>query len=294
MQNARIWLISCALLLGFGVASYALGRRSARDPSDADGSQNGRCREGFVVRGTRCCPFAPAGSKTAGNAADGACPNTNRCPFPLRASPDESQCEAFDKRIRLEAQTFDLDSADWETEGKVKKHVEVKRPFELDAFELTELAAAKALGRNVPAQDGTRAAILTLDEARAACSARGGRLPTDGEWLIAAGARNHRYPWGPTGAVCRRAAWGLLRGPCGSGATGPDTVGAHEEGSNQGFFDLAGNVSEWTTAENGKAQLRGGSYASEFAAELRSWSVSVSDTSSVAKTTGARCAYDLR
>ena len=71
-------------------------------------------------------------------------------------------------------------------------------------------------------------------------------MPTDAEWLAAAHAEAARYPWGDTGAVCRRAAWGLFSGPCANGADGPDSVGAHPSGSTiDGVHDLGGNVSEW-------------------------------------------------
>ena len=102
---------------------------------------------------------------------------------------------------------------------------------------------ARLGGRDV----GRAASYVTLDEARAICAAHGGRLPTEDEWIVAAaGDKPRRYPWGDTGAVCRRAAWGLTRGPCANGATGPDTVGAHPDGATPlGIEDLAGNVAEW-------------------------------------------------
>src|SRR5438552_3017582 len=63
--------------------------------------------------------------------------------------------------------------------------------------------------------------------------------------------RARRYPWGDTGAVCRRAAWGLANGPCATKGRSPDTVGAHPDGaSRMGVFDMAGNVAEWVTSKD--------------------------------------------
>jgi len=92
-----------------------------------------------------------------------------------------------------------------------------------------------------------------MGDAMAYCRTRGGRLPTEDEWIVAAVSANNpprRYPWGDTGAVCRRAAWGLDTGPCAHGADGPDTVGAHPDGDTAlGIHDMAGNVAEWVSVD---------------------------------------------
>ena len=145
------------------------------------------------------------------------------------------------RRVLVPGRQFDFGAADWEARGEVPPRHVATRAYELDAYELTE-----------PGDDPARAASgLDRDEARAACAARGGRLPTDDEWLAAAAL--HRYPWGDTGLVCRRAAWGLEHGPCARGATTPDTVGAHPDGqSADGVFDLTGNVAEWVETASGR------------------------------------------
>ena len=126
--------------------------------------------------------------------------------------------------------------------------------LDLDAFEATAEAVA---GHAVP--DPLRAASgLTREEAAAYCGRQGGRLPTEDEWVVtAAGPSGHRYPWGETGAVCRRAAFGLAHGPCSFEGAGPDSVGAHVDGdSESGVHDLAGNVAEWV-APSADAPRRG-------------------------------------
>ena len=139
---------------------------------------------------------------------------------------------------------------------------------------------------------------MTRSEAAAYCRSRSGRLPTEDEWVIAAAsALGHRYPWGDTGAVCWRAAFGLARGPCAHEASGPDTVGAHPEGdSASGVHDLAGNVAEWvlpresTASEIGVA--KGGSWRSELATDLRVWARTELSPEAHDDRVGVRCAYD--
>lgn len=192
-----------------------------------------------------------------------------------------------------------LGPSDWEAQGVVAPRELTAGPLLLDRFELTEgaLAACVRAGAcegDVSAIDAGRAAMLSLSQAKQLCTWRGGRLPTDDEWTVAAmGAQGHRYPWGDTGAVCARAAFGLVSGPCAEGGRGPDTVGTRPAGrSPEGLFDMAGNAPEWTLASDGTPRLRGGSFASSLATELRGW-ISSSLSPSGAPLGGARCAHEL-
>lgn len=116
-----------------------------------------------------------------------------------------------------------------------------------------------------------------------------------------AGARRpSRYPWGDTGAVCRRAAWGLLSGPCARGADGPDTVGAHPDGDSPlGIHDLSGNAAEWVAPADAAPRdgaravgvAKGGSWQSALASDLRIWARIELDPGAHDPRIGVRCAY---
>lgn len=67
----------------------------------------------------------------------------------------------------------------------------------------------------------------------------GKRLPTEEEWEYAASLSGGRYPWGDDEPTDADANFGLKR-------WGPTPVGRHREAN--GFFDLAGNVWEWTAS----------------------------------------------
>jgi formylglycine-generating enzyme required for sulfatase activity len=83
------------------------------------------------------------------------------------------------------------------------------------------------------------------------------RLPTDEEWILAAGgAEGNRYPWGPEwDETCANT------GESNLGGTSP--VGMYPSGQScpAGVWDMAGNVWEWLISEySGGYALRGGSW----------------------------------
>jgi sulfatase modifying factor 1 len=229
------------------------------------------CGTGFSPRFARCVPSS-------------ACP----APLVLRAGT----CDAS-ARVKIARTRLQIGPSDWEAEGKVAPRLIKAGPFWIDAFEATTDAFT---GHHDP--DGLRAASgMTRQEAAEHCARQGGRLPTEDEWMVAAAGREgSRYPWGETGAVCRRAAFGLSRGPCFSGGVGPDTVGAHLDGDTpSGVHDLAGNVAEWVAASVAAPAVgvaKGGSWRSELATELRIWARLELDPKARDDRVGVRCAYD--
>jgi formylglycine-generating enzyme required for sulfatase activity len=213
--------------------------------------EGAKCGPGFIAAGARCLPDPHA-----------------PCPPPLK--PSRLGCDAPDVRVLIPETTIVLGPSDWEAEGRVTPREIHVGAFRIDAFEVT----AGHWGGATPGDAARAATGMTAVEAAAFCArkAPGGRLPTEDEWVVAAvsgAAPTPRYPWGETGAVCRRAAWGLAAGPCSRDASGPDTVGAHPSGDSAlGLHDMAGNVAEWVAP--GLA-AKGGSWSSDLAAELRVW-----------------------
>jgi formylglycine-generating enzyme len=274
----------------------------------ATSSDDVPCGGGFFRRGTRCCP-TPATPPATGVELCALGPAAS-CPAPLVATA--SGCDAPPSVVDVPATTVLIGPSDWEAEGRVRPRTVQTASFRIDRFESSVgsircLACPPAVAARLEGRDPARAASeVSLAEARAICAARGGRLPTEDEWIVAAaGDRPRRYPWGDTGAVCRRAAWGLAQGPCGNGATGPDTVGAHPDGATAlGIHDLAGNVAEWVEtgacgpADAGAPQpdcigvVRGGSFQTDLATDLRTWVRREVAASSHEASIGFRCAYE--
>lgn len=259
MKPAVYWVAACAL----AVASLAIvvGSPSLSSP----------CGHGFFLVGARCCVTRDASR----------CLGERSCPAPLVSST--TGCTQPPSRVLVPETSLLIGPSDWEAEGRVPpRTVRVDR-FWIDAFELTD-------------EEGRGRGGLTRDEARALCTQKSGRLPTEDEWIAAAaGPSPRRYPWGDTGAVCRRGAWGIEKGPCAFGASGPDTAGAHADGDTpSGIHDLAGNVAEWVEAASpeGPGVARGGSYRAVLATELRTWSRAEVSATLRHPWVGARCAYD--
>jgi formylglycine-generating enzyme required for sulfatase activity len=316
MKRLASKIVVAAVLIATALIGNAAVKRAMH--AGAGASESGDdvpCGEGFFRRGPRCCPSPePPDKLGAGLCAVSVAVS---CPAPLVAT--ERGCDSPDRSVVLVPATSVLvGPSDWEAEGRVRPRTVRAGPFEIDRFEVSigHIRCATCppqLATRLAGRDIARAAsYVTLAEARAICAARGGRLPTEDEWIVAAaGDKPRRYPWGDTGAVCRRAAWGLSRGPCGNGATGPDTVGAHPDGATPlGIHDLAGNVAEWvetgSSCDAGAAPLegearnpclgvvRGGSYETDLATELRTWVRREVPAISTEATIGFRCAYDVK
>ena len=225
-------------------------------------TEGARCAPGFVAKGPRC--IAPAGFVVP------------------------------DQRVLVPSASIAVGPSDWEAQGQVTARTIHADAFRIDAFEVTR-------GMLDPsAADPFRAASgVTRAEASSFCASRGGRLPTEDEWVVAADSAMNpprRYPWGDTGAVCRRAAWGLESGPCASAADAPDTVGAHLDGDSPlGLHDMAGNVAEWVSDEPhpGVGLAKGGSWRSALAAELRIWARLEAPPDAHDARVGFRCIYPV-
>ncbi len=275
MKRPATKIVAAAVVVGVALIAFT-GARVAVEG-------RGACGTGFRRQGARCLPVE------------------GPCPAPHVSASRWSGCDEPESSLVLVPETsVTIGPADWEAQGRVKARVVRAGPFRLDRFEVSvgrahcpscPLADPAAYDKSDAARAASR---ITLGEARAFCKQKGGRLPTEDEWIVAAaGDRPRRYPWGDTGAVCRRAAWGLAKGPCASGADGPDTVGAHPDGmSPLGLHDLAGNVAEWVECGPSGACVRGGSWDTELATELRTWTRRETTPDAREASIGFRCAYD--
>jgi formylglycine-generating enzyme len=266
----------------------AKARRDAGDPA--------RC-PGLVAMGNRCCAQGQA-------LRDGLCVGRpSYCPLPLAAT--ELGCVAGSERVVIRGGVLEAGAGDWEGDWEAERrapHRTVVAPFEIDSHEITEsaYAACATLGKcaDLPrsGEPGRAMAGMTRREVEAYCAFRGGRLPSDDEWTFSArGPSSRRYPWGDTGAVCRRASWGMREGPCGFDALGPELAGAHPDGATpEGLYDLAGNVAEWVAgaSDDPSGMVRGGSFATVLATDLRTWRVRRLAASTRSSEVGGRCAYE--
>ena len=111
---------------------------------------------------------------------------------------------------------------------------------------------------------------VSFDAASAFCAMKGKRLPTEAEWLLAAtGGADRPYVWGDADPKCSSACYGkntscvdLSRGQTQTCEVAKSAV---DRTASQ-IFDLAGNVSEWTTDAFGGDNQRvvhGGSFVDE-------------------------------
>lgn len=284
MGSAWRWIALLAIAAIAVPAVVVKARLDSADPS--------RCGEWLVRTATRCC--APGQAEEGGR-----CTGTpTSCPPSMKRT--YRGCVHTPERIRIEGGKLRGGSGDWEAEGRVELRDKEIAPFFIDRIETTESGWEHCVREggcvDLPrsGEPGRPMTGMSFDEAEAYCAFRGGRLPSEDEWTWAAsGATGRRYPWGDTGAVCRRGAWGLKDGPCAYGSRGPELAGAHPDGqSPEGVLDLAGNVAEWVRSDrDGRGRVRGGSWASSLATELRGWKEQVVSRELRHPEIGVRCVY---
>lgn len=256
------------------------------------------CPDGLIAHGARCCG---TGQRFVGGRCEG---TPSRCAATQEATAEG--CVARRQRVHVAADTTTPppEAAAGNTAIDVPR-----RAFEIDAFEVTaaDYRACVVAGACVALAETKTSAVepgapvrdVTATEAAAYCAHAGGRLPSFEELALAArGADGRRYPWGPTGAVCRRAVWGLVSGPCGSGGVSPEIAGARPDGATPtGIYDLAGNVRELTASPQAgtadQVRIYGGSFRSLGTFTLLSSPPpSFLSHSGRADDVGFRCAYD--
>jgi formylglycine-generating enzyme required for sulfatase activity len=251
------------------------------------------CADGFVRSGARCCGLGQALVERRCAGVVTGCGSG----FARLDAGAASGCVVDNQRLQLGGGRLPPGAADWQAVALERELVVAA--FAIDSSEVTvarytTCVRAKACAPLTEAREpGLPVTGIAPERAERFCRFAGGRLPTSAEWRFAAGGNDgRRFPWGFTGLVCRRAAFGLLTGPCSTEGSGPDLAGARPDGRTQeGVLDLAGNVAEWSRDPGGGYRARGGSFRSRVAAELMT--AAVESPAADAPYVGFRCAYEL-
>lgn len=285
--------MKAALAIGlslFGVLATVAGVVAVMRLAARERAIPARCGEGLVNIGNRCC--APGQTMTAGHCAG----EPTSCPDDMHLAVVGNGCVADSRRAAFGEARFSLGAEDWQADGIVEDRLIVVGAFSLDVTEVTveqwshcvQAGACRSLDATL--EPGAPVGNVDVKEAERFCRFEGGRLPTSDEWLLAAaGTDGRRFPWGPTGLVCRRAVFGVESGPCEAGGSA-DIAGSRPDGKTpEGVLDLAGNLAEWTLERDGRAVARGGSYRSRAAIELKSWAFEIPPPR--VPYVGFRCAY---
>lgn len=253
-----------------------------------------QCAEGLSLEHGRCCG---AGQTRTNGRCVGKPASCGPAQTVLQKRGTQPSCVLDSTRVELEGGELPPGAADWQLTTP-NRPVVVPR-FRIDRGEVTVSRYLECVERQLcpplpkVSDLGLPVTGIPPKIAEEYCRFTGGRLPTSAEWRFAAsGKQGRRFPWGFTGLVCRRAAFGLVQGPCSSEGTGPDLAGARPDGATpEGILDLAGNVAEWTRDPDGRYRARGGSFRSRVAAELVT--AAVESPPETADHVGFRCAYTL-
>jgi formylglycine-generating enzyme required for sulfatase activity len=260
-----------------------LGTRARREPE--------RCPRDFIELGSRCCALGQGSSR-------GYCVGApESCPAPAqRVEEPAPGCVVPSGRVVIEGGSVLLGPTDWDAIEVERGRVVAVQSFELDSLEVTVHRYLECERQGLceplehPPEPGLPVASVSAEQAERFCAFAGGHLPTPYQWVYAAaGKEARRYPWGAHGLVCRRAAFGLERGPCGEGGSAPELAGLRPDGATpDGLLDLAGNVAEWAKSPEGVLSVHGGSFRSVQPSQLKSWATR---PAAVAADVGFRCAY---
>jgi formylglycine-generating enzyme required for sulfatase activity len=205
---------------------------------------------------------------------------------------------------------YDMGCCDDGTAGEKPVHRVYLDAFYMDKYELTTKRYAvfmQATSRTAPdnwdivnlGRDGDRPVIgVDWHDADAYCRQYRKRLPTEQEWEKAArGTDGRKYPWGneePTPSV---ASYDWDGNRDWQGYSTLALVGSYKAGkSPYGIYNLAGNVWEWTSSDNGPHKvLRGGSWGDQpqdIRSSFRFWMPTMRRSYNSHYYFGFRCAQD--
>jgi len=104
-----------------------------------------------------------------------------------------------------------------------------------------------------PGRDSYPVNCVDYGQASTYCGWLGRRLPTEAEWEVAAvgvtSSSGDKYPWGSTGDESKACFFKADPRTCAVALKVKTMSGAEVAASAPGFYDLAGNVLEWTASE---------------------------------------------
>jgi len=175
---------------------------------------------------------------------------------------DTPLTDKTNKFIAIPQTTFDMGNSLGEKENKSYAKIEL-RAFQINRFEVTAEEYQACVEASVCSKAGTYVQCnylqegranypincVTWEQARQYCQWKGGDLPTEAQWELAARGTDHRiYPWGneePAVAAGKRA--NCENVACKESVDGSSEVGSYPAGASPyALYDMAGNVHEWT------------------------------------------------
>ena len=114
------------------------------------------------------------------------------------------------------------------------------------------LSGSSPCNYDAPGRESYPVNCVEYEQAKKYCASLGRRLPTETEWEFAAvGATvaiGLKYPWGSTFDAAK-ACFNNIQPTCPVASKVKTKGGVEVSGSSPGFYDLAGNVWEWTDSQ---------------------------------------------
>lgn len=112
------------------------------------------------------------------------------------------------------------------------------------------LSGSEPCNYDYPGRDSHPVNCIDYTQATTYCGWLGRRLPTEAEWEVAAvgvtSSTGDKYPWGSTADESKAC---FSKGTCVVASKVKTMSGAEVAANAPGFYDLAGNVLEWTASE---------------------------------------------
>ncbi len=162
-------------------------------------------------------------------------------------SPTWQDDSALNPRVRIPGGTFVMGSAENNPaadDAERPQHRVTLSDFYLQEHEVTNEEYQRFKPGHLFEAGKAQHPVVgtTWEEAMDYAGWLGGSLPTEAQWEFAARGHGRKYPWGAEDPTCNRANYR------GCSSNGTVAVKSNDAGvTPAGIFDLAGNVSEWSS-----------------------------------------------